>query len=128
MEDAEYRNMEGITFDGLSSHPLLTESDILLKEKDFYVKTRLRKVYKQYQEYMTVFTNIGMISPKYLKANHFVIKRLFAMFDNYADYNYEGCGRLKKGRKVTFRGNRWKKKEMPTDPEIVASFFTAVLD
>lgn len=128
LNDVEYTHMEGITLEDLSGHPLVIESDVLLNEEDLYVKTRFRKVYKEYQKYMAMFANIGMISPKYLKATYFVMKRLFTMFGDYSSYNYEGCGRLKKGRKVTFKGNRWKKRELPTDPEIVATFFTAVLD
>jgi hypothetical protein len=77
------------------------------------------KLCKELQEIMTIFSNVAVLSPHYLNATYFTIKRLYNMMDNRTDYNCAGTGRNVK---------YWKKREMPSDPDIAGSFFAAILD
>lgn len=57
---------------------------------------KLRKLCKEFQEIMTIFSNVGVLSANYLNATYFAIKRLFKMWRDDSDYNYAGSGKVVK--------------------------------
>jgi len=67
----------------------------------------------------------------YLTKEAFVIKRLWALKNDFESYNDVACGRAPNLPSTMFQGKVWsatKGTNLPCDAEIVASVFTALLD
>jgi len=86
-------------------------------------KEKLRKLWKDHTEIASVFGSSSELSSRYVGSYLFNLKRLYQLLTTKDGFNFRGSG-----ERVDFNGREWHKNELPSDPEVVASFFTKVLD
>lgn len=77
--------------------------------------TSLRQIY-------SILNSVSRIAPPYNGKELYVLKRLEQMSVNESSYKEQGF------LNVHFDGRTWEQGQLPSDPEIVASVFCALLD
>ena len=92
-------------------------------------KNKLRGLCQEYAEIASIWSAVGKINHKYSNSSLYVLKRVYDLSIDEKAFSEEGFNSSHSRVYVpTFEGKPWQLGELPTDPEIVAATFTALLD
>ena len=83
---------------------------------------------KQVNEIRAVFLSVNQISHTYRDKELYIIKRLYELSRGGKKFCEDGFAGESQFEKPTFECKPWQIGQFPTDPELIASVFCALLD
>ena len=83
---------------------------------------KLQSLCQSLRQIYNILNSVARIVPAYAHKELYVLKRLDAMSVNETNYKEQGF------MSTYFEGKTWEQGQLPSDPEIVASVFCALLD
>ena len=90
--------------------------------------TELVKLCQAVSEITAIFGSVNKISHTYRDKSGYVVKRLYQLSQDEKLFKEEGFSGESRIYTPTYAGKPWQLGEFPTDPELVASVFCALLD